>query len=661
MKKTALLILVLPAILFSQKKLTVPNFEDVLSLPAISNPQISPNGKNILFQVRSADWEANRYDTEIWISKNGNAPIQLTNNADSGSYSPKWSPDGKWIAFLSNNGEGNQIQIIPLKGGEPLQVTNIKGGINSFEWAPDSEKFAITMEQRETESDIARKKRYGEFEVVDKNYKLSWLYSIDFDPNKNKGDGTKWTKPTALIDKVNFSIDSFKWSPDGTKIVFDKQPNPLADTFLKSDIGILNVKRKEWQTLVENTGFDFLFDWSPDSKSIVYVSSLTSVDDTYYKNSHFLRVDIDGENQKELGVNFDEELSNLTWTSNGIYATAHQKTLSKLFLINPINGDVKTISNNPERVYEFSIAKSNSKIAFLGEIDSSLKEVYVACLDKFKPEKITNYTNQISQWTVGSSEVISWKSTDGITIEGVLHKPDDYDSAKKYPLLVVVHGGPAMIDSPTPLPALYPITQWLNKGALVLRPNYRGSGGYGEKFRSLNVGNMGFDVSNDILSGIDYLDNLGVIDTSKMGCMGWSMGGYISAFLATTSNIFKAISVGAGISDWFTFYTNTDVQSFTRQYLKGTPWSNESVYKKASPITYINKATTPTLIQHGEFDNRVPIANAYILNQGLKDLGVDSKFVIYKGFGHTVYKPKERLAVVNHNWEWFNKYIFGEK
>ena len=233
---------------------------------------------------------------------------------------------------------------------------------------------------------------------------------------------------------------------------------------------------------------------------------------------------------------------------------------------------------------------------------------------------------------------------------------------KKYPLLVVIHGGPTGIDLPDPTPTyVYPIMQWVEKGALVLRVNYRGSAGYGEKFRALNVRNLGVGDMWDVVSGVEYLNSKNMIDTSRMGCMGWSQGGYISAFLTTNTNMFKAISVGAGISNWVTYYVNTDITPFTRQYLQATPWSDMDIYLKTSPMTNINKASTPTLIQHGEFDKRVPIPNAYELYRGLQDRKIPSKLIVYKGFGHGINKPKERLAATWHNWQWFNQYVFGEK
>ena len=226
----------------------------------------------------------------------------------------------------------------------------------------------------------------------------------------------------------------------------------------------------------------------------------------------------------------------------------------------------------------------------------------------------------------------------------------------------MIHGGPTGVDTPTPVPGyVYPVLQWLDKGCVVLRPNYRGSAGYGEAFRSLNVRNLGIGDMWDVMSGIDFLDSKGIIDRSRMGSMGWSQGGYISAFLTTNTDQFKAISVGAGISNWTTYYVNTDIHPFTRQYLKATPWNDPGIYSRTSPITNINRAKTPTLIQHGELDKRVPIANAYELLQGLRDKGVPAELVVYKGFGHGINKPRERLAATLHNWNWFNKYIWNEK
>jgi dipeptidyl aminopeptidase/acylaminoacyl peptidase len=246
-------------------------------------------------------------------------------------------------------------------------------------------------------------------------------------------------------------------------------------------------------------------------------------------------------------------------------------------------------------------------------------------------------------------------------IEGVLEKPVDFDAKKKYPLLVVIHGGPTGIDTPAISPdRYYPVERFITKGALVLRPNYRGSAGYGEKFRSLNVRNLGVGDYADVISGVDSLIAQGFVDKDRVGAMGWSEGGYISAFITTSSDRFKAVSVGAGISDWMTYYANTDITPFTPQYLLATPWDDPEIYKKTSPISYIAHAKTPTLIQQGSADKRVPVPDSFELRQALEDHNVPVKMVLYDGFGHPVNKPKQQRAVMEENENWFDHYIWGD-
>jgi dipeptidyl aminopeptidase/acylaminoacyl peptidase len=303
-------------------------------------------------------------------------------------------------------------------------------------------------------------------------------------------------------------------------------------------------------------------------------------------------------------------------------------------------------------------------VAFVASDARSYPEVYAAPIKTMQPRKLTDLGKQTDGWIKGTHEVISWKSQDGTTIEGVLHKPAGFEAGRRYPLLVVIHGGPTGVSRPTPFSSTssYPIDIWLTKGALVLEPNYRGSAGYGEKFRSLNIRNLGIGDAWDVVSGIDHLVELGIADNDRVGTMGWSQGGYISAFLTTHDSArFKAVSVGAGISDWMTYYVNTDIHPFTRQYLKATPWDDPEIYKKTSPITYIKNAKAPTLIQHGEKDPRVPIPNAYELYQGLVDQKVPAKLIVYKGFGHGLTKPKANRAAMEHNLEWFGQYIFETK
>jgi len=657
---------------FHAQELKNPSFEEVISLRSVNNAIISPDGNHVVFEMRAADWEENRYDTELWLSKSGKEPFQLTNNPNNNSGNAKWSPDGNWISFLSKRGDKNQLHVIRLEGGEAFQITNSKSDISTYEWSPNGKSIAFLKAEDRSKEDKQRKEKYGGFAIDDKEYSLRQLWLMEFDPGnlssmplpEQMQDSIfeESLKPKLLMDGVDFSINNFKWSPDGNQIAFDHQPDPLRNSFFKRAISIYDLDSKNFITLVRNPSFDGLICWSPDGQSILYSSSLTDSTSNYYLNGNYYRINVDGTKNQQLGKSFDENINNLIWTPKGIFGLAWQKTNRPVININPDGGEVSIIYTNLKRIRNISFSKSGNKIAYIGSDDERLREVYVNDYPFKTPKILSEATKQIKNWAVAQSEVISWKSLDGEIIEGVLHKPKDYDPAKKYPLMVVIHGGPTGISTPSPTPAyVYPMVQWLNKGALVLRPNYRGSAGYGEKFRSLNVRNLGVGDAWDVHSGVQHLEDTGIIDGDKVGCMGWSQGGYISAFLTTNSDKFKAISVGAGISNWMTYYVNTDIHPFTRQYLKATPWSDKDVYEKTSPMTNINNATTPTLIQHGEFDKRVPTPNAYELLQGLQDVGVETELIIYKGFGHGITKPKERLAATWHNWQWFSKYVWGEE
>ncbi|MFQ5704559.1 MAG: prolyl oligopeptidase family serine peptidase [Gemmatimonadales bacterium] len=628
-----------------------PSFKDVLSLESVSNPQISPDGKSIAYTVTSTDWEHNRYDREIWIVRQGTEPFQLTRTPENSSTGVRWSPDGTKLGFIADRGHGQQIYVVRSTGGEALQLTDVKGQVRALEWSPDGKAIAFLKTEPKPDSLKDREKRYGAFAVDDAEYSMRHLWLIDAVPE---------AKPARLTEGNEFTVTSFAWSPDGNRIAFSHQPDPLINSSVNSDISVLDIRSKEIVPIVIQPGRDGNPLWSPDGKWVLFNTS--DGDSAFYLNRELAKVPAGGGEITVLTGEFDENPSAVAWTDDGIWFIASDHTSRKLYRLDAASRAVEVFGDQPEIIGSVSITPDGRSAAITASSRTTLGEIYRSSLGKFEPELVTNMTEQVEGWPLGTREVVSWKSKDGAAIEGVLFKPADFDAGRRHPLLVVIHGGPTGTSRPVLVSSyVYPITQWLAKGAVILMPNYRGSAGYGEAFRSLNVRNLGVGDEWDVMSGVDYLIDKGIADPDHMGAMGWSQGGYISAFLTTTTGRFKAISVGAGISDWMTYYVNTDIHPFTRHYLQATPWSDPEIYRKTSPMTYINQAKTPTLIQHGEFDRRVPIPNAYELLQGLRDMGVESKLVVYKGFGHGITKPKERLAATWHNWQWFGKYVWGEE
>lgn len=689
MKYIALLILILcSTILFAQKNASV-SFEKWISLKGVFSPLISPDGRTIVYAVGSTDWANNSYDNELWMSRDSEASVQLTRTNKNSTSGARFTPDSRFVSFLADRGEKTQLFIISVFGGEAMQVTKDEDGINGYEWHPDGSKIVYVKAEQDSKKDKTLKERFGAFGVEGEEYKQNHLWLLNFHYDSivlagqvpcytTKVDSTKkdsikkeaatkikgqecFTLPVAKrLTEGDFTVSGFAWNPDGKSIAFNRQRNPLINSGITADIAAIDVATKKMTIFISNPTGDFFSRWSPDGKAFVYSSSLNDSTTFYFKNNRLFIYDLTSKTSREIAQDIDENKFVVDWNKNGLFLGAFEKTKQKVYTVDTKTGNTKSINIPLDLVGTASFSRNTENIALSGRNYANLNEIYLWRLNQ-PLKKITNNSVQIANWNTPVNEVISWKSTDGAVIEGVLLKPKNYDAKKKYPLLIVIHGGPTGIDLPDPASGyVYPLMQWVEKGALVLRVNYRGSAGYGEKFRSLNVRNLGVGDMWDVMSGIDYLNKKGMIDTTKMGSMGWSQGGYISAFLTTNTNMFKAISVGAGISNWVTYYVNTDITPFTRQYLQATPWSDMDIYMKTSPMTNINKATTPTLIQHGEFDRRVPLANAYELYRGLQDKGVPSKLIVYKGFGHGINKPKERLAAVWHNWQWFNKYIFGE-
>jgi dipeptidyl aminopeptidase/acylaminoacyl peptidase len=659
MRKTlvaCLLLVAAPAMRAADTK--VPTIDQLIALERPGGVAISPDGAKVAYTVTETNWEDNAYETEIFLADaRGGAPIQLT-RAKKSSSAPAWSPDGTWIAFSSDRTDKRQLYLIDPRGGEARAITEVEDGVGGFSWSPDGKQIAFTMTDPKPEALKERDKKYGEFQIVDTDFRMTHIHVIDIDPTASGP-----AKPTRLT-KGDFTVGGFKWSPDGKSIAFDHRVDPNPNNSNTADISVVTVADGAVRRLVTADGPDSGPVWSPDGSTVAFQSAMSNPW-FFYSNNRIAVVPAAGGTVKSISDAFDEQPSVIDWSPGGILFAGLERTSSRLYRLDPASGRVTPLSAaSGASVGGFSFSDDFSTVAFTSTDAKNFPEVYVAPVVSMTARKLTTFGDQIKDWTVGNREMISWKSTDGTTIEGVLHKPADFQAGRKYPLLVVIHGGPTGISRPgrVQMGGTYPIELWLAKGAIVLEPNYRGSAGYGEKFRALNVRNLGVGDAWDVLSGVDYLIAQGIADKDRMGVMGWSQGGYISAFLATHERQpFKAISVGAGISDWMTYYVNTDIHPFTRQYLKATPWDDPQIYAKTSPITTIKQAKTPTLIQHGELDPRVPIPNAYELYQGLQDQGVPVKLIVYKGFGHGLNKPKAARAAMEHNLEWFNTYIWGER
>ena len=677
-----------------------PSLEESLGLKTLSGGRISPDGRFIAYRVRETDWKDNAYVRQIWLVRVATGEsLQLTRGSKS-SDAPEWSPDGRWLAFVterepnailpeepkdakkeektdekkdagsaSGKPAARQIWLISPEGGEAWQLTEHPTDVGSFHWSKDGKQIAYTAVAAESQADKDRKEKFSDYEVFEQDFKQQQLWTVDVasaEANFLPVKARQITRDSSL------NVTGFAWSPDSTRIAFSATHSPLLAFSGDEDVYLVDLAHDNAVhpiVMLEGPDGDPVF--SPDGKQIAFSTALAQPY-FYYANSHIAAVDVERAlaqpakipaDVQDLTSNFDEDPRLLDWGTDGIYFGAQQKTATHVFRLDPQTREVVRITApDAWNVDDASFTRDFKTVAVTAEDATHMAEIFVSPVASFSPRKLTDMTAQVRDWTLGTAEVVSWKSQDGTTIEGVLRKPAGYDPAKKYPLLVMIHGGPTGVSEPTLSPGdtYYPVQIFLSRGALVLQPNYRGSAGYGAAFRALNVRNLGVGDMWDVMSGVDALIARGIADPTKLGSMGWSEGGYISAFLTTNTDRFRAISVGAGISDWMTYYVSTDITPFTRQYLHATPWDDPAIYAKTSPITAIRKAKTPTLIQLGSADKRVPVPDSFELYRGLQDQHVPSRLLLYTGFGHPITKPKSNRAVMQANLDWFSHYIWGD-
>jgi dipeptidyl aminopeptidase/acylaminoacyl peptidase len=629
---------------------TYPSIQDLISLPTLSSLNISDNGKNVAFVKNTADWKDNTYKNHLWIYEKDKGKYYALIE---GTF-PLWSPDSKHLAYLRSVGDGdekkNQIFVESLDGDSRVQITDEKEGVSTFKWDPTGKGFYYITPSKESEEIKKRKEVYGDFHHVGKEYRNHCLYYIDSSEN---------SVAHPLTDGQDFHVHEFDISTNGKKVVFMAAPSPNMGDFPNGDLYILDIEAGELQKMNIDKLLGGSVCISPDGSKLCYSASIREKEyyKTHIQDSTLEIVDLHTGERNQPLTDFDSTVLPLRWTAKGILMKWQEKTNVHIGLLSE-NGTIEMpIGKADGFILDASITRDGNHLSYTKAIQNETFEVYV------NDKKITKENSFFKGKLTSSREIISWQSHDGLEIEGVLSTPADFDANKKYPLLVLIHGGPAWASFPIHSGCFndkYPVEQFIEKGFIVLEPNYRGSSGYGNEFLKANYRKLGVGDYHDVISGVDTLVDKGIADKDRVGVMGWSHGGSISAFCSTYSDRFKAVSVGGGITNWRTHYVNTDIPYFVRMHLGNDPWNDPEIYSKTSPMTYIKSASTPTLIQHGEKDARVPTTNAYELYQGLRDMEVETEFILFKGMAYSSDQPGMNVAVMKQNLMWFSHYILGE-
>lgn len=638
---------------FAQNAVWSPEKQATVRVPG--TPRISPDGGRVVYTVNEAVMTADKSEfvSQVWlVNSDGTDNRQLTFGERS-SANPKWSPDGSMIAFTSNrNANRNQIFVLRLGGGEAEQITDGKSGVGNFEWSPDGKWFAYTMTDPKSDEEEKNDKARNDFRWAEENVKLARLYITPLD---KAADGKREVKKLTAVDR---HVNTFDWSPDGMRIAFSHVSGPLADYWTTADISIVDVSTAAVTPFASTAAAEENPKFSPDGRWIA--ARVSELPVRWARSDRVHIYPATGGQPRVMQRSHDAQPVFVAWNpdSRGLLFTEARGTGTALYAAD-VNAGTIQMMDAQDAVISSPFAGNDGWYAFVKQTSDSPPEVFVGRHGVVEARNVTNANADNAKIPTGRTEVIKWKSKDGKEIEGLLHYPNDYKAGTKVPLILNIHGGPAGVfqQSYVGNRGSYPLASFMAKGYAILRPNPRGSSGYGTDFRRANIRDWAGGDYDDLMTGVDHVIAMGVADPDRLGVMGWSYGGYMTSMIITKTNRFKAASAGAPVTNMMSFNGTADIPSFLPDYFEAEFWNDPAIYSKHSAMFNIKNARTPTLIQHGENDLRVPIAQGYELFNALRRQGVPTRMIVLPRQPHGIQEPRLQIATMQSNLDWFDRYL----
>jgi dipeptidyl aminopeptidase/acylaminoacyl peptidase len=653
---------------------------DIMELKNVGGVALSPDGSKVAYTV--SGWEhpnarpsadstkpdttkGDKHDmrSHVWmVPAAGGTPRQLT-FSERGENNPQWSPDGRSLAFTSARGTGSdvktQIWILPMDGGEAYQLTTSKENVSGFQWSADGTRIAFLAVDTLPKTDDAKVARRDDPQVFEENFRLSHVWVIDVA-----------AKRATEVAHGNITVNGApSWSPDGTRLAFQAAPTTMIRDS-RSDIYVVTIADKSMKKITTKPEAGSPPAWSPDGKTIAYTvlpqshtARPDSIMDREIGNDHLILYDVaTGQAKDTYDPKMDVSAGNPRWTPDGsrILFTTGERAWAAVYAYDVKAGKLNRVVDKV-LIGQPSLSRDGRLAAYTLGSANAPADLYISDLSFASPRKLTDVNPQVRDLALGETEVITWKSTDGTPVEGILLKPVGYETGRKYPLLVEAHGGPTGATN-AGFKASWgsPGQVWAGQGWAVLYPNPRGSTNYGEKFMKANIMDWGGGDYRDIMTGVDEVIRRGIADSSKMAFEGWSYGGYMTSWVVSQTNRFKAARMGAGLSNLESMYGTTDIPGYIGTFFSGIPTKQTlDFYRERSAIQYVDKVTTPLLIQHGGNDQRVPVGQAMEFFRALKDRGKTVQMVFYPRAGHGLSEYYHQIDKMQRELDWITKYTLG--
>ena len=670
--------------------------EDLYRVKFLSTPRISPDGKQVAFEVKTIDTRKQEYHTAIWlVSSEGGEARRLTMGV-ANSHSPTWSPDGKWLAFVSERegeqlskeskeqklqGKGKpQVWLLPVEGGEAQQLTFMQHGASAPNWSPDSKRLLFSALVGPADEENEEGKVLPKVRVIDR-----LMYRLD-----GVGYVYERRRHIFLIDLAggepiqltegDWDDHDATWSPDGTRIAFNSARDEGRWQFFASDIYVLSIENKqvgELRRLTDGSLGCHSPSWSPDGKTIAFLgkpklrsanhmSLFTIAADEAAAHPTCLTGEFEGSCSDWTNSDMSDEhmLPAPPWSLDGqtLYVLAAQRGSTRVYAV-PLSGagmQPSTLTPGNTHVFDFDIDASGNKMAVLIENTTRLAEIFVGSPSApGELRRITSFNDALlDELRLSTPEYMPYIGTEGWPIDGWILKPPAFDATKKYPLIVEIHGGP---NTQYGYGFFHEMQMLAAAGYVVLYTNPRGSIGYGYDFSLAVRGEWGVKDSLDIMAGVDALLEKGYIDEQRMGVTGGSYGGFMTSWLVGHTDRFKVAVADRSVINRVSFFGSSDIGwDFADDDMETTPWEDPERYMHLSPIHYVKQIHTPLLIIHSESDLRCNIEQAEQLFAALKYMGRDVLFVRFEGQSHGLSRgghPHSRLERLRHIRNWFDKYL----